>query len=181
MYVQGRHTISISLRTSYIISIPRHDSQSLFISTMTTLTTRQPPRILLAIFAFQNFKISLSVLHSSIFLVSTSGSVNMAWVGWVASHMIISVQASKQATRLRDLGFFLSIFFWVVSVFLLPFFTFWCGCGYSMRRWIPKKHTGFGLLYIPRKGKCSEQSELEARKRKVGCIWYACLAEVDWT
>ena len=158
VYVQGRYTISISLRTSYI-SIPRHDSQSLFISTMTTLTTRQPPRILLAIFAFQNFKISLSVLNSSTFLISISGSVNMAWIGWVVSYMIISVQlskqASKQASKQRVFGicFFPFKIFGEVSVFL-HFFTFWCGCGYSMRRWrIPKKHTGFGLLYIPRKGK----------------------------
>ena len=154
VYVQGRYTISISLRTSYIISIPRHDSQSLFISTMTTLTTRQPPRILLAIFAFQNFKISLSVLHSSTFLILTSGSVNMAWIGWVVSyydHFSATQQASNASSGFGSFSFKI---FGEVSVFLLYFFTFWCGCGYSMRRWrIPKKHTGFGLLYIPRKGK----------------------------
>lgn len=178
LYVKGCLTIFIPLRTSYI-SILRHDFQLLFISTMMTLTTQQPSRIFLAIFAFQKFKIFPSVLHSCMFLVSTSGSSQhgMDWVGCVRSydHFSISQQASKQ--RIFGTCFFsLQIFLGGHSVFLLSLFTFWCGCGYSMRRWrIPKKVHGFWTFVYPLKRKSLRAKRVGGSEKKTG-MFLVCVS-----
>lgn len=147
------YEIHVFANSPHIISNRRHDSQSISITITTTLTIRQPPR-LLSIFAFEKFKIFTPSLHILCFLFRPEGQSIQRGVGWLALRHILS--SCKQASN-AFLSFASSISpRGVIAVLCLHLLDFSADCGYSIGRWWgtkKKKHTGHGLLYIPRKSK----------------------------